>query len=672
MGYLPAVGRVSIQPDKLVVGRLASWTIRYEAGRTILSGGSIYIRPYGNPLVRPAGQTYMPASPNYVSLRCQSRANIELSCTPWLVVTVTVKDGRIERGDNLEIVYGDMDAGCPGVQLRAIAFKLRFRVSVEFREADDPVALPERPALHLIPDEPAKYLLYAPSILAGEQDIDLLLRCVDRFGNTVKRAGSGLYLSQVKGLAVGKSISLDAGPAALAQVRCHRESTIPARRIRLELRDPQHHTLALSNPIEVAAGPEEDRLYWGDLHCHSDLEQGLDTPQFLYEYARDEEKLDFLAHMEHQWGSRTRWTGRQAKTWRGGHSVPEYNRDTWELRKELVRKHYEPSRFVTLLGLEWASNVYGHVNVFYPGEDGPLLVPSSSWSRGEAPPVVWEALDGREALIMPHHPSAPVGAGKPPEYWATSGFDWRYYHAGLMPCVEMYSKWGSSEYLGCPRPLLNQQAEGCVQTALGRGYRLGFVAGSDSHASRAGSDLYQDHTYRQSGLTAVFAPELTRESIYRALAARRCYATTGQRIILRFFLNGCGMGEVVELENREQEKQLHLEVAVPGAIDRVEVVKNGSLFYLYSGHLAPDLGWWRDNGWEMEVRLVDRETTGALFGLAGEGARIEPGTGGLESGRGRHTAFDYYYVRVTQQDGEMAWSSPIWVTVGPGWKEPRR
>ena len=23
----------------------------------------------------------------------------------------------------------------------------------------------------------------------------------------------------------------------------------------------------------------------------------------------------------------------------------------------------------------------------------------------------------------------------------------------------------------------------------------------------------------------------------------------------------------------------------------------------------------------------------------------------------------YYYVRVTQQDGQMAWSSPMWVTV---------
>jgi hypothetical protein len=93
----------------------------------------------------------------------------------------------------------------------------------------------------------------------------------------------------------------------------------------------------------------------------------------------------------------------------------------------------------------------------------------------------------------------------------------------------------------------------------------------------------------------------------------------------------------------------------------VEVLKNGRLFYLYSGSLAPDLGWWRDNGWEMEVRLLDRERTGMLRGLAGRGERRTPGA------RLSRASFDYYYVRVIQQDGEMAWSSPIWVTTRAAW-----
>jgi hypothetical protein len=232
-----------------------------------------------------------------------------------------------------------------------------------------------------------------------------------------------------------------------------------------------------------------------------------------------------------------------------------------------------------------------------------------------------------------------VGTGNPPDYWALGGYDWHYYNEELVRLVEIYSKHGSAEYFGCPRAPFNQQVDGCVQTALRKGHKLGFVGASDTHASRPGSNLYQDHTYAQSGLTAVFAPSLDRGAIYQALKQRRCYATTGQHIILRFWLNGAFMGGDVRLQHAEQVKDVRIEVATPGEIDTVELLKNGKPFYRYNGHLTPDLGWWRDNGWEMEVRTLDREVT---------------------------TGTDYYYVRVTQRDGAMAWSSPIWVSADYG------
>ena len=36
----------------------------------------------------------------------------------------------------------------------------------------------------------------------------------------------------------------------------------------------------------------------------------------------------------------------------------------------------------------------------------------------------------------------------------------------------------------------------------------------------------------------MYADELTREALFRALRARRAYATTGARIILHFSVNG--------------------------------------------------------------------------------------------------------------------------------------
>ncbi len=378
------------------------------------------------------------------------------------------------------------------------------------------------------------------------------------------------------------------------------------------------------------------RIYWGDLHAHSNMEQGLESPEFVYEYARDQEKLDFLAHVEHQFATRSRWTGKHYKTWKGGMpDVSAYNADTWEYRKELIRKYTQSGRFAPLLGLEWAHNLFGHMNIYYPGLDGPNCFPLSFWDPQENPAKVYRILQGQEAIVIPHHPSAPVGAGKEGVWWATSGYDWDFYDPRLTRLVEIYSKWGSSEHLGCRRALLNQQAAGTAQAALGRGYHVGFVAASDTHSSRPGSTMYQDHTYPESGLTAVFARSLDAASIYEALKARRCYAATGRRIILRFWLNDRFMGEDVTLEEPAQPKALFLEVAAPSQIETVDVLKNGQLLYRYNGTLTPGLGWWRDNGWEMSVRLLDKEPS---------------------------NAGDYYYVRVTLQDGVMAWSSPIWVS----------
>jgi hypothetical protein len=633
-------GRVTLQPSELVVGQYVTWKVQYIVGRRpIEQGGDIRIRPYGNPLVRPPGQTTMPGEDNYVTVNSPSDATVEIECTEWLVVTVTLRDGQLVEGDEITVVYGDRSTGSPGFKLRAVAHDLRFRLSVKPCAGEEPIALPERPLLRLVPDQPSRILAKASSVLSADEDVALMLRCVDRFGNTTPKCHTSLHIPPIQGLVMPDEVKLQSDKGSYRRVRCQRVGENPAKRIRIAVRNNAGELVARSNPVEINASQAEDRIFWGDLHCHSNLEQGLESLEFIYEYARDQEKLDFIAHVEHYSAAKTRWTGKHYKTWRGGlPSVAAYNEDTWEYRKQLLNRYYEPGRFVTLLGHEWASNIYGHQNVYFPGDDGPLLYPSSSWDKdSETPTKLWHALSGHDAIIVPHHTSAPIGTGKPPDFWALSGYDWDYYEPNLVRLVEIYSKHGSAEHFGCPRAPFNQQEDGTVRAALARGYNLGFVAASDTHASRPGSDLFQDHTYSQSGLTAIFAQKLDRMAIYQALKARRCYATTGQRIILRFWLNEHFMGDTVLLNDPGELKDLSVEVATEDQIEWVEVIKNGMPFYKYSGHLTPGLGWWRDNGWEMKVRVLDRKLT--------------KGT-------------DYYYVRVTQQNGGMAWSSPIWVSVG--------
>jgi hypothetical protein len=170
-----------------------------------------------------------------------------------------------------------------------------------------------------------------------------------------------------------------------------------------------------------------------------------------------------------------------------------------------------------------------------------------------------------------------------------------------------------------------------AQDALAAGQRLGFVGGSDAHSGRPGypahSRRYFDTDYFDwepecypGGFTGIYAEELSREAVFDAIRQRRCFATTGQRIVVDFKADGHWMGEEYKSSGAP-----HLWVKVIGTapLASVTVVKNNQDYISRPG-----------TGQEMEFEFEKTE-------------------------RPRDT--DFYYVRVIQQDEEMAWSSPIWI-----------
>lgn len=651
------INQASIWPCEFVAGHYATWVLTLEIGSDgVRPGSTIRITPSGNPVVRPPGQTFLPAEENYISAYCRDSVRLEAVSDPWLEVTLRLLEGELRGGDVVRVVYGDRRWGSPGLRLKGVTCDLRFDISVTVGDGKA-LSPADQPTLHILPDQPSELLLRAQSTIRQDGKCWLLARVVDKHGNTVRDCPGEVHVSPIHGLGIPSGVRWQFQDRAVAHLSCRLRDGKPAGRLWFRAVAPTLGLKGVSNPVEVDLTEKAESIYWGDLHCHSNLEQGLESPEFLYDYAKNVEHLDFLGHVEHNWGVPTRWTGHRWRNWQGDTSdVQSYNEATWKYRKELVRRFYEPGKFVPFLCNEWASTVYGHMNIYYTDGDGPLIYPPNSWDAAASPNQVWKQLEGQEAIVIPHHTSSKTGAGRPKggrqfrwsfegqdlassvefwsKHWSSGGFDWAEYNGNFIRLVEIYSKHGSSEYFGCPRAMRGQQADGCVQTALNMGCRVGFVGGSDSQATRPGSSLAYDLTYRQGGLTAVFASKLDRPSIYAALKARRCYATTGQRIIVRFWVNGAFMGEEVELDDPEAYKEIHFDVASVGPLSVVEVVKDGRVIYRYDARPVPQLGWWRDNGWEVENWVLDKEPT------------LVP---------------SYYYLRVIQQDGEMAWSSPVWV-----------
>ncbi len=162
-----------------------------------------------------------------------------------------------------------------------------------------------------------------------------------------------------------------------------------------------------------------------------------------------------------------------------------------------------------------------------------------------------------------------------------------------------------------------------VQDALRAGLRYGLVGGSDSHDSRP------------EGRTVVWVDDATREAVREALAARRCYATTGPRVILWTELAGQPMGSEVSLVDATADLRLLVWLAADEPVAAVAAVAAGG---------------------EQRVELDGTRAWAGAFDLPG-----------VEPVRGR----DWLYVRVEFASGARAWSSPYWVTIGGKTDPPR-
>ena len=156
---------------------------------------------------------------------------------------------------------------------------------------------------------------------------------------------------------------------------------------------------------------------------------------------------------------------------------------------------------------------------------------------------VWELLDGKEAIAIPHHSANVV-----------MGVDWEHgWNPKYEKAVEIHSVWGNSECHaddGNPQPIKTNGGEKRgrhVLDALKLGYRFGFVGGGDIHDGRPGDELhkYQDKPEEYKLLSPQgFTASITKfyqENIYDSIKSRSTYATTRCRIYLDVKLDGIPM-----------------------------------------------------------------------------------------------------------------------------------
>ena len=286
---------------------------------------------------------------------------------------------------------------------------------------------------------------------------------------------------------------------------------------------------------------------------------------------------------------------------------------TWWITQKTTDLYHAPRKFTPLFTYERSVQYPGgHRNVMFPRR-GVRTLPRLIDEKGVRTDVEGRDEDA-EMLYGYLHELGGICAS---HTTATGmGTDWRANDPEVEPFVEIYQGIRDSyEHLGAPRvPRQPEDAAGGwaplgqVWNALALQYRLGFQASSD-------------HVSTHISFAIALAEEPTRAGIFEAFKKRHCYAATDNIVL------DVRSGEHLMGDEFTAKGPVTLSVYARGTspIKKVDVIKD--FIYVYSTSPGTD---------KVEFRWTDEapESVGDL---------------------------SWYYVRVIQEDGEIAWGSPIWV-----------
>ena len=478
-----------------------------------------------------AYQTDDEAADNYVSIASSnasvrfSRSEIPMagmhggfrSATSALVFRVT--SGRLTAGETVTITYGDSSAGGRGLLMPSFATdRLPLPLYIDFDGTGLPVSVPIQPIL-VVGGEVAGVDGFAPSVVATGEPFTVAVRARDRFYNraTGPIPGWQVFAGDMR---IGEIPAGEAPIATLTQVRFDAPGVY-----RLAIRSPDGAFAGVANPVLVEDAPAR-RVYWGDTHGHSGFAEGVGTAERFMTWARDDARLDYVTHSEHDiWMDDLEWGALAAN----------------------ARRFSREGQFIAFLGYEWTvQNVQGgHHNVLFRTAEDRRRIPAQEFGTLSR---LYQGLrahhDPNDVVVIPH---------------AHQAGDYRSSDPELAPVVEIMSQHGTFEWFG--------------RRYLDQGHQVGFVAASDNHLSQPGFSAPQGGSLSQrGGLGALRATSGNRDALFDALRRRATYATTGDRMILDFTVNDTGMGARAPFA---PERRIAGRVVGTAPIDNIVLVKNG-------------------------------------------------------------------------------------------------
>lgn len=352
--------------------------------------------------------------------------------------------------------------------------------------------------------------------------------------------------------------------------------------------------------------------YFGQLHSHTQYSDGAGSLDSALAYVKalpDNANVDFVAFTDHSNYFDKSGAANPEGALYDMTKATEYSQQTWKSYKDAVAAFNADNAgsMVAIAGFEmtWSGGP-GHINTFNtPGivsRNNTTLNNKTKDAGLQAYYKLLSQTEGIDSISQFNHPGTTFGNFIDFGYW-DAVVDTRMY---MVEVGNGEGQIGAGGYY----PSYEQYI-----MALDKGWHVAPTNNQDNHKGRWGN--------ANDARDVILTDDFSESGIYAALRARRMYATEDKNLDLDYTVNGNMMGSIIDVPEK-----LNFEISFndpdrTDSIAKVELVVNsGKVAYTWDS--AADLA----KG-SVSVELAPEYT--------------------------------YYFVRVTEGDGDLAVTAPVWV-----------
>ncbi len=296
--YSYNLGSANIDISEVVAGSLATFTIEYTVGDYGFDdGGEILIarRDVSDSDIPQLVDQY---KTGYVKVYCDPKDKMTKIkadymplryVRPWRsAISIRITDGSLTKDDKVYIQFGAKDG--EGYGFRMQTFKENEHILMvlvdcagtgEFYEIDN------QPTIKVTGGYINELDAVVPSTVSVGQKFDVTIRVLDSWGNIAEKYSSPIVMTlagnekivEVKnGLGVAENISI-----------------VTEGNYCVELTDEKRGITGSSNPMICRVENESNKLFWGDMHGQTKETVGTGTQESYFTFGRDCAKMDFCA-----------------------------------------------------------------------------------------------------------------------------------------------------------------------------------------------------------------------------------------------------------------------------------------------------------------------------------------------------------------------------------------